>query len=215
MSNIIEFIASSVTAPSGQPCWLCQKPTSLRALFCHHCGSIQPVRSFDHFMRLGLERRFDIDSDLLERQYTAFRHSLDPQRFILRGMGERSHAAKNLAALEEAYETLRDPVRRSRYWLSLHEQESGQDNKEDRTLVDGLRQELESAGTASKCDSVAQRAGQALEKGIVSLMKALRAQNWQQANVLLTELDGLEDILRNIRDRRADLAANGEGAAKA
>ena len=52
-----------------------------------------------------------------------------------------------------------------------------------------------------------------MEKGIVSLMQALRAQNWQQANTMLSELDGLEDILRNIRSRRADLAAkDGEGA---
>jgi molecular chaperone HscB len=211
MSNIIEFITTSGAVPTGLHCWLCQKPTSLRALFCHHCGTIQPVRQLDHFMRLGMERRVDIDMDLLEKQYMAFRRTLDPQRFAIRGVGERGHAAKQLEALDEAYETLRDPVRRGRYWLVLNEHEFEQ-KKELPVRVAELRDELDAAGEAAQCDSIAQRAGQAMEEGIMNLMQALRSQNWQQANSMLVELDGLEGILRNIRDRRAELAsASGEG----
>ena len=95
-------------------CWLCQKPVSTRALFCHHCGSVQPVRAIDHFARLGLERRVDVDLELLDRQYASFCRTLDPQRFLIRGMGERNHAAKQMEALNEAYDTLRDPLKRGR-----------------------------------------------------------------------------------------------------
>jgi len=206
MSNIIEFITASGLASASVHCWLCQKPASVRALFCHHCGSIQPVRKLDHFTRLGLEKRIDIDLSVLERQYQAFRRTLDPQRFSLRGMGERGHAAKQLEALEEAYETLRDPVRRGRYWLQLHEQEVRQ-NEAAYLKTGRLRHELETATETAQCDRIAQLAGQAMENGIVNLMQSLRAQDWKQANELLSELDGLEEILKDIRKRRAELAA--------
>ena len=54
-------------------CWLCSQPVSQRALFCHHCGTVQPPRVLDPFTRLGLPVRFDVDSAVLERQFTGFR----------------------------------------------------------------------------------------------------------------------------------------------
>lgn len=181
-------------------------------LFCHHCGTIQPVRDLDFFARLGLERRLDLDGESLERQYTAMRRLLDPQRFALRGMGERAHAADQLQALETAYATLREPLRRARYWLGLHQQEPSCANDCSPTLST-LLQDLESASQASHCDSVAQRAGLAMEKGIQELMHALRSQSWQLARRLIDEIDGLEGILNNVRNRRESLTACAAGPA--
>ena len=39
----------------------------------------------------------------------------------------------------------------------------------------------------------------------MSLMQALRGENWQLANQTLLELDGLESILGDVRARRTDL----------
>jgi len=185
-------------------CWLCQKPVSTRALFCHHCGTIQPVRDIDHFARLGLERRIDIDIELLERQYAALSRTLDPQRFIIRGIGERGHAAKQLEALNQAYESLRDPLQRGRYWLRLNEK-IFQESITANVLVSELRRDLTQAAEPSQCDRVAQKAGMALEQGVMLLMQALRGENWQQANETLAELDGVEGILNDVRERRTSL----------
>src|SRR5215467_1679812 len=102
--NVIGFSDFAATAHSDLCCWLCQKAVSARALFCHHCGTIQPVRAIDHFARLGVERRIDIDVEQLDHQYAALSRTLDPQRFMIRGIGERGHASKQLDALNEAYE---------------------------------------------------------------------------------------------------------------
>jgi len=206
MANVIEFTGPPDFRRGDLCCWLCQKATSPRALFCHHCGTIQPVRNIDHFARLGVERRIDIDMELLEKQYAALKKTLDPNHFTIRGAGERGHAAKQLESLEEAYETLRDPLRRGRYWLTLHAKEF-EEAEDSNPLVAELRYELESADEAAQCDRVAQKAGQALEQGIMGLMQALRGQNWQQANAALVELDGLEMILKNVRERRASFIA--------
>lgn len=185
-------------------CWLCQKPVSTRALFCHHCGTIQPVRDIDYFARLGLERRIDINMEILERQYAALSRTLDPQRFLIRGIGERGHAAKQLEALVAAYETLREPLARGRYWLQMNEKNFNA-AVEANTLVIELRRELTDAAEPCQCDRVAHRAGQAMELGVMQLMQALRGEDWQQANQTLIELDGVETILNEVRGRRTEL----------
>ena len=203
MFNVVGMNEFVGMANGDQHCWLCQKPVSTRALFCHHCGTIQPVRDIDAFARLGLERRIDIDMEMLERQYAALSRTLDPQRFLIRGIGERGHAAKQLEALNTAYETLRDPLARGRYWLRMNEKSVHV--AVENSLVVELRRELTDACDPSQCDRVAQRAGQALEQGVMLLMQALRGEDWRQANLTLIEIDGVEIILNEVRGRRDGL----------
>ena len=124
-----------------------------------------------------------------------------------------SRLREQLEALTEAYETLREPLRRGRYWLSLHEKEVAKTDKAN-PMVTELRQELDGAAVASQCDSVAQRAGQAMEQGIMGLMQALRGADWQHASAMLSEIDGLENILGDVRERRATLTPAAPAAAK-
>jgi molecular chaperone HscB len=202
--NVVGLNEFAGLANGDLHCWLCQKPVSTRALFCHNCGSIQPVRALDHFARLGIEKRIDLDVELLHRQYAALSRTLDPQRFLIRGMGERGHAAKQNEALNEAYETLREPVKRGRYWLMLH-QKVQTEAPDIHPFVSQLRAELDSAAEPCQCDRVAQKAGQALEQGIMGLMQSLRGQDWTVASATLLELDVLETILGDVRSKRAGL----------
>ena len=208
MFNVVGMNEFVGMANGDSHCWLCQKPVSTRALFCHHCGTIQPVRDIDHFARLGLERRIDINLEIMERQYAALSRTLDPQRFLIRGIGERGHASKQLEALNDAYETLRDPLGRGRYWLRMNEKNFNAAVAAN-PLVNELRLELTAAAEPCQCDRVAQRAGQALEQGVMSLMQSLRGEDWQQANQTLIELDGVETILNEVRGRRSELMPTG------
>lgn len=210
MFNVIGLSDFTNATNNGLHCWLCQKTVSARALFCHHCGTIQPVRDIDHFARLGIEQRIDVDMEHLEKQYAALSRTLDPQRFLIRGLGERGHAARQMEALRQAYDVLRDPLSRGRYWIGLHEK-GGQGQQIARVLppfIAALRQELDSAAEPCVCDRVAQKAGQAMEQGIVGLMRALRGEDWQLAKAALSEIDGLEAILGDVRARRASLMPN-------
>jgi molecular chaperone HscB len=204
MSNVVGMNEFVGLAGGDTYCWLCQKPMSVRALFCPYCGTIQPVRDIDHFARLGLECRLDVDTEVLERQYTTLSGMLVPERFLIRGIGERGHAAKQLEALKESYETLREPLRRGRYWLQLNEKEFTEDGTAN-PLVSELRRELTDAAEPSHCDRVAQRAGHALEQGVMLLMQALRGGNWRQANQTLSQIDGVESILDEVRERRSGM----------
>ncbi|MDD3289204.1 MAG: hypothetical protein PHX43_09445 [Alphaproteobacteria bacterium] len=214
MPNVIEFneFTCSANRVGGElTCWLCQKGVSARALFCHHCGTIQPVRDIDHFARLGIERRIDIDQELLDKQYETLKRTLDPTRFIIRGSGERGNAEKQMEALTQAYDTLREPLKRGRYWLTLHMREVDEAEAAN-PMISELLYEVEAAIAPTDCDRVAQKAGQSLQQGIIDLMQSLRDQHWQQANSILVELDGLESVLAAVRIRRKELSPeNGNG----
>lgn len=73
----------------------------------------------DHFQRLGLPRRFSVDTDVLEREYLARSRAVHPDFHQLGTGGEQRASLELTAALNEANLTLRDPIRRAEYLLTL------------------------------------------------------------------------------------------------
>jgi molecular chaperone HscB len=67
-----------------------------------------------HFERLGLPRRFRLDSAEMERSYLARSREVHPDF-----TGNDPAGLQKSAALNEAYTTLRDPFRRAEYLLTV------------------------------------------------------------------------------------------------
>ncbi len=88
-------------------------------------------------------------------------------------------------------------------WLHNKEFEEVQ---ETIPLVQEMRKDFDKANSAPEVDRVAHRATLALEDGIMRLMHSLRNQNWQSANLTLLELDGMEDIIHDARQKRQQFA---------
>jgi molecular chaperone HscB len=84
----------------------------------------------DHFERLGLPRRFDLDPAELERQYLARSREVHPDVHQLGGEAEQRASLEMSSALNEAYTTLRDPFRRAEYLLQLEGGPSAAELKE-------------------------------------------------------------------------------------
>ncbi|MDA8231655.1 MAG: Fe-S protein assembly co-chaperone HscB [Magnetospirillum sp.] len=101
------------------PCWSCKGPVCGRALFCSVCGAVQGPNAADHFARLGMTPAYDIDIDALERQYFGFQRRLHPDRFAGRSGKEKMLSQQQATSLNEAYETLKDPLKRAVYLLGL------------------------------------------------------------------------------------------------
>ena len=110
---------SGAIAGDLEPCGTCGRSVAPRALFCHACGAAQPPRPLDSFTRLGLERRFDIDLEQLSKQHAGFTRAMDPERFAARGPRQQANAKAQAEALRDAYEVLRDPIRRAHALLGL------------------------------------------------------------------------------------------------
>ena len=185
-----------------QPCWLCGRSVSARALFCHACGAVQAPRDLDCFTRLGMERRFDIDLEMLGRQHAGFTRALDPNRFAARGARQQAHARAQVEALAEAFDTLRDPVRRARYLLGLMGLSPlGQASEPEEEIAD-LRKTLLEANEVLAVDRLAHAVGQRIEACIKYLAIAFRNGQAESAALILARLEQLEALSAQARDRR-------------
>lgn len=109
--------AAPVSVP--ERCVSCGKPMA-NPIGCFHCHSIFPPRSeVNHFQRLGLRPTFKIGPNDLETAYLAWSRELHPDYFQLRPAQDQHLSLTLSAALNDAYQTLRDPFRRAEYLLHL------------------------------------------------------------------------------------------------
>lgn len=102
---------------AAQGCWSCGDMRA--AQFCHSCGKVQPPAPTDYFSFFGLSRRLCIDVKALEREmYSQSRHLHPDLNGRASGL-EQSWSLEQSSRLNDAYRTLRDPVARTEYLLSL------------------------------------------------------------------------------------------------
>lgn len=217
MSNVIGLTAR----PGLEPCWLCHARVDVRVMFCSRCGALQPPRAATHYERLGVAAGVDVDRENLDTRYEALRRILAAERFTAKGLGERSLAARHREALDEAYQVLKDPLSRGRYWLSLNPADTARAegpqpaaNDVPVTIQDlPLQAELAEAMTAQELDLLAQRAIGTFEDGLMTLLDRLRRQEWQAATEILARLDQMEAIMAQIRQKRVFIT-EGPGASQ-
>ena len=81
----------------------------------------------NHFQLFGLAQSFEIDAAQLDRQYRDLQAQVHPDKSAHLSEAEQRLAMQHSTQVNEAYQTLRSPLRRARYLLSLH----GVDTQED------------------------------------------------------------------------------------
>ncbi len=73
----------------------------------------------NHFELFGLPVGFEIDTAQLAEKYRELQRVLHPDRFANASDRERRLSVQHAAQVNEAYQTLRSPLRRARYLLEL------------------------------------------------------------------------------------------------
>ena len=116
-------------------CWSCAVAHNDATLFCPHCSKIQPPPGGDYFSVFGLVPQLDLDLGMLEHQFHKLSRKLHPDRFARAQENEKQWSLADTALLNDAYRTLKDPVRRTEYLLKLHgagigEEHAGKDRKD-------------------------------------------------------------------------------------
>jgi len=87
-----------------------------------------PDFSHNHFHLFGLPARYALDAARLERGYRDLQSRVHPDRFAAATEAERRVAMQWAAQANEAYRTLRDPIARARYLLSLRGYDTGEES---------------------------------------------------------------------------------------
>lgn len=74
----------------------------------------------DYFTLFGLPVRYDVDGSLLHSRYQELQRQFHPDRFAARPERERLLAIQQAATVNDAYQSLKHPLKRAEYMLSLH-----------------------------------------------------------------------------------------------
>jgi molecular chaperone HscB len=108
--------------PSSSLCWNCQKRTG-EEHFCTGCGKILPQRpGTDYFKFFGLPRKLNLDLEDLEKRFYTLSRKLHPDNFHRASPREKLLSLDKSAVLNDAYRTLKEPLTRAEYLLSLEGQ---------------------------------------------------------------------------------------------
>lgn len=198
----------ATAAASVVPCWSCKGPVATRALFCSVCGAVQGPGTIDHFSRLGLQPTFDIDLDLLEKQYFGFQRRLHPDRFAAKSAKERALSQSQATALNEAYETLKDPLKRAAYVLELkgHKVDlTACGTINDPVLLMEQMEKREAIADASSVDTITKLSAEADSEVIACqchISAALNAGEMEQAVHLTIRLKYLAKLAEEARTKK-------------
>jgi molecular chaperone HscB len=128
-------------------CWSCAVAHNESTLFCPHCSKIQPPPGGDYFSVFSLEQRLNLDLAALEHEFHRLSRKVHPDRFARAGDNERQWSLADTALLNDAYRTLKDPLRRTEYLLKLEgaeigEQHSGKDRENPSRVPADLLEEV-------------------------------------------------------------------------
>jgi molecular chaperone HscB len=119
-----EMTNSSVTATAAksapeetQSCWSCGGVRTVS--FCEACGKVQPPAPGDYFTFFGLPRKLDLNISALEKDFYDLSRKLHPDLNARAGSKEQEWSLQQSSLLNDAYRTLKDPIKRTQYLLQL------------------------------------------------------------------------------------------------
>lgn len=98
--------------------------------FCHSCGKVQPPVPVDYFTFFGFPRKLNLDTAQLEKEFYALSRRLHPDVFGQADDRERTWSLEQSSMLNDAYRTLKDPIKRTEYLLRLEGVELEEQSKQ-------------------------------------------------------------------------------------
>jgi molecular chaperone HscB len=165
-----------------------------------------------YFQRLGLPSGFDIDLSELERHYLGFQRRLHPDRFAARSAKEKLYSQQQATALNEAHETLKEPLKRAVYLLKLAgakiDMDGASTTSDPELLMAAMeaREALAMAETAEEADAVVARTEGDIALCLDDLSRAFAEAKLDGAQKLSIKLKYLLRLSDEARGRRARIA---------
>src|SRR5215469_11621956 len=108
-------------------CWSCG--TMRAEHFCSACGKVQPPVPADYFTFFGLARKLNVDVPTLEREFYQLSRKLHPDLYSGADPREQEWSLEQSSQLNDAYRTLKDPIKRTEYLLRLERVELEEQSK--------------------------------------------------------------------------------------
>lgn len=155
--------------------------------FCSACGKVQPPVPVDYFTFFGLPRKLNLDIGMLEREFYALSRRLHPDLFARADRREQDWSLEQSSQLNDAYRTLKDPIKRTQYLLQL----------------EGVKLEEQSSAASDK----ARQSGEAKKQVVPpDLLEEVFELNLQLQELRMSKSMGENDpaLIQELQKHRAD-----------
>jgi len=175
---------SHASSPSKSTrCWSCKRPVPCCSYFCPHCDKVLKPAEMEsecskcsYFELLHVPPSFSLDTKSLENNFKKLQMNLHPDKFGARSKEEQELSAVHSSRLNEAFTTLKSPVRRALYILEqkgIDAVEEGKTETDLEILTEAMeyREKLDNAKTPEQL----QELGRMLTKVIHDVEKELAA----------------------------------------
>ena len=196
--------ASSSDTPK---CWSCPvRLSGTKSLFCKECGVLQPPVKQDHFALFNMAPTFDIDTNKLELAFHALQNKLHPDRFCSRSQKEQTFSLAHAAHINSSYTTLRDPLARARYLISLHKPEllSEETTVTDTTIlmeILELRERVADTDDSEELFQIYQEVAVKKAQTIEKLSAAFKREDYNAANDAVNTLSYYYSLNKELLSR--------------
>lgn len=151
-----------------------------------------------YFSLLGLALSFEIDKQTLTQNYHEIQKSIHPDNFASAGDRERRLSVQKAAQINDALETLKNPVKRSIYLLSLQGIDIGENDggvdpaflMEQMELRENLAQVGDKDDPLAELDNILDDVNSRIKQTISSLsdlFQQILADNSDEKNALLQQ----------------------------
>lgn len=192
-------------------CWSCKGPVQRVTPFCETCGAVQPPGQANHFQRMGLKISFNVNVDDLDQRYFDLQRHLHPDRFATRSGQEKALSQQQATTINDAYETLKEPLKRADYLIHLKGTDvlpEGCNLVNDTELLMEtmeLREALAEAETIAAVDVLSKRAANDIKRCIEQLSTLFASDDLEGACKLTTRLKYLKKLAEETRIHRKKL----------
>lgn len=167
----------------------------------------------NHFEIFGLPQAYDVDRQALTKRYRELQQEFHPDRFAAKSEREQMLSMQYAAQINEANNTLKDPVARAQYLLQL----AGVEINPEQTTADGeflmqqmvLRERLDdvrdAADPEAELDELGSDAAELFHRQEQAFSAGLKNQALDAAKAALLKMQFLAKLQRQIEALEEEL----------
>lgn len=161
----------------------------------------------DDFELFGLEQRFKQDRTLLDSRWKDLQRQAHPDKFTAQGTAAQRVAMQWSVRINEAYQRLKDPLKRAAYLCELH---GAPVNAENNTAMPAAflmeqmqwREELDEAQGAQDLEQISQQCRQAGREVLLKIEQLLdQSHDYAAAVAQVRALMFIERFAADVNDR--------------
>ncbi|XP_045595685.1 co-chaperone protein HscB homolog isoform X1 [Procambarus clarkii] len=201
MLNIVMKLCSVIFAK----CWNCETELPPSSPFCETCNTLQPLdKKLDYFKLMGIERVYNIDTQVLAKTFRKLQVQFHPDKFSLKAEKEHQMAMEHSSAINKAYRVLQHPVERAVYLLDLageplHEGQLVMDQEFLMEIME-LNEELVNAKDKDTVQVIGQRNQKILSELLREADVAFARNDIETARKVVAKIKYYYNIYEKIRD---------------